>query len=113
MKGGTSFPTTMKRVEDRDEVRLRVYVQPRARENEIVGIERDTVKVRITHVPVGGAANRGLRKFLAKTLDIPPSQIEILSGLTSRHKTVRIIGLTLEELRARLVQDESKRGDTK
>jgi hypothetical protein len=102
MKGRTSFPTTMKRVEDRDEVRLRVYVQPRARENAIVGIERDTVKVRITNLPVGGAANRGLRKFLAKTLGIPPSRIEILSGLTSRHKTVRIIGLTLEELRVRL-----------
>lgn len=113
MKDRTSFPTAMKRAEDEDGVRLRVYVQPRARKNAIVGIERDAVRVHVTSPPVGGAANRGLRRFLAKTLNISPSGVEILSGVNSRHKTVRIMGLALEELRARLVQEESGRGDTK
>jgi len=96
------FLKALKLIEDRDGIRLRVHVRPRARENAILGIHGDALKVSITSPPVGGAANRGLKRFLARALDIPPSRVLILSGHTSRHKTVRIMGLPAEELEARL-----------
>jgi len=101
----------MKLIGDTDGVRLRVRVQPRAHNSAIRGIEGDALNVHVTSPPVGGAANRGLRKLLAKTLDIPPSRIEILTGHTSRRKTVKIIGLSVDELRARLVKAEPAKAD--
>jgi uncharacterized protein YggU (UPF0235/DUF167 family) len=55
---------------------------------------------------VEGAANAACLAFLADLLDLPQSQLEILTGDRSRHKLIRISGLTQEELHARL----SKRG---
>ncbi len=93
----------MKLVEDRDGVRVKVFVKPRARKNAVVEIQGDVITIQITSPPVGGAANRDLRKFLAKTIGIAPSRVEIVSGHTSRHKTVRIMGATSEEVHAALL----------
>ncbi len=95
----------MKLIEERDGVRLRVYVRPGARKDAILGIHGDALKVSITSPPVGGAANRELRRFLAGTLDIPPSWVEILSGHTSRTKVLRIMGLSLDRVRTLLLED--------
>jgi hypothetical protein len=100
--GAKSASRVVELIEDGDGVRLRVHVQPRARRNAIVGIQGDALKVTITSPPVGGAANRGLKEFLGKTLGIAPSRIEILSGQTSRHKTLKVMGLTLDRFRTLL-----------
>jgi uncharacterized protein (TIGR00251 family) len=99
------FLESMNLSEDGDGIRVRVHVQPRARENAILGIQGNALKIRITSPPVGGAANRELRRFLADTLDIPISRIEILSGQTSRHKMVRITGVDGDRVRALLFPD--------
>jgi len=101
----------MKLVEDRDGVTLRVYVRPRARKNTIVGIHGDALKVTITSPPVDGAANYGLREYLATTLGIPPSRVEILSGGTSRHKIVRIRGVSSDRVMALLLQERTANGN--
>ena len=104
------FLKAMKLIEDREGVRLKVYVQPRARKDAILGTHGDALKVSIKAPPVGGAANRELRRFLARVFDISPSQVAILSGHTSRHKMAEIRGLPLNRVRALLLPDEAGKG---
>ena len=94
-------PATGKRVA-RPHVTISIRVQPRASRNAVVGWTGDTLNIRLTAPPVEGAANAACLKFLADILDLPQSQLEILRGERSRHKVVRITGLTQDEVHARL-----------
>lgn len=71
---------------------LSVYVQPRASKNQICGIQGNELKIRLTSPPVEGAANKLCREFIAALFDVSKSSVEIMSGETSRHKRLRIIG---------------------
>jgi uncharacterized protein YggU (UPF0235/DUF167 family) len=51
---------------------------------------------------VDGQANKALLKFLAKTLNLAPSNLEITLGTTSREKTITVSGLAQKELWERL-----------
>jgi len=86
--GGAAFP---------------VYVVPRSSKDEISGRYGEAVKIRLTAPPVGGKANEALVEFLAKRLNVPKKKIEILSGASSRNKMVCVLGLTPQELEARLI----------
>jgi uncharacterized protein (TIGR00251 family) len=77
---------------------LSVKLQPRASRNEIVphcGIG-DELKIRVTAPPVDAAANQALIELLAEKLDCPRGRVELVRGLTSRHKTVMLHGLNPE-----------------
>ena len=92
---------------DGDGVRLRVRVTPRAKRSEIAGIVEDAegsprLAVRLAAPPVEGAANKALLAFLAATLGVPRSAIEIASGEASRLKTVRLRGVSPAALAAKL-----------
>lgn len=69
---------------------LQIYLQPRASRDELVGWHEHGLKVRIKAPPVDGAANKQLRKFLARLFKVPVSNIRLLKGETSRQKTVAI-----------------------
>ncbi|KKK88886.1 hypothetical protein LCGC14_2738640 [marine sediment metagenome] len=71
---------------------FKVRVQPGASKNEIVGVQQGALKVRISAPPVQGKANKALVNFLAKELGVKKSEIEIVSGHTSRVKTIKVIG---------------------
>lgn len=71
---------------------FKVRVQPGASKNEIVRVQEDALKVRISAPPVQGKANKALVNFLAKELGVKKSEIEIVSGHTSRVKTIKVIG---------------------
>ena len=75
-----------------DSLILSVYVQPRASKNQICGIQGEELKIRLTSPPVDGAANKLCREFVADLFDIAKSSVEIISGQTSRHKRLRILG---------------------
>ncbi len=79
-----------------------VHVIPRASKNEISGRHGDAVRIRLTAPPVEGAANAALIDFLARKLDVPKRDLEIISGNTSRDKLVCVLGLTPAELEKRL-----------
>ena len=83
-------------------VRLRVWLQPRSRKNEIVGIHDDCLKIKVASPPIENRANKELRSFLADLLDVAPVSIEIRSGLSGRRKTVEISGLDIEYIRTKL-----------
>jgi len=80
-----------------EDVILKVYLQPKSSKNEVVGPYRDGIKVKVTAPPVEGKANEALIRFLAKGFGISPSCIEIIKGLHSREKTLRISGAILDK----------------
>ena len=44
------------------------------------------------------AANQALIELLAEKLDCPRGKVELIRGQTSRHKTIKLHGLTPEEV---------------
>lgn len=73
-------------------VLIKVYVSPRASSNKVMGEHNGSLKIALTAPPVEGAANKALVEFIAKALDVPKGNVSILSGETSRNKTLRIDG---------------------
>jgi len=51
---------------------------------------------------VEGAANEAILELLAHTLDLPRRAVTLVAGERGRAKRVRIAGLGLDEVRARL-----------
>jgi uncharacterized protein (TIGR00251 family) len=74
-----------------------VRVVPRASKTEIAGALDGALKVRIALPPVNGAANAELVKFLSKTFGVAKTEIEIISGETSKTKQIRISNLKSEK----------------
>ncbi len=83
---------------------IKVKLLPRSSRNHIAGKEEDRYKIKVTAPPVDGKANEALIKLLAKKLGIPGRDIEILSGHTSRLKTIRIQDLSPGDISNRLLQ---------
>ncbi|HKF00824.1 MAG TPA: DUF167 domain-containing protein [Candidatus Sulfotelmatobacter sp.] len=81
-----------------------VKVHPRAKKNAITGEVGDALKLSLTTPPIEGRANNACVEFLAKLLKVPRSSVTIASGQTSRNKVIRVVGLSLEELRHRLYE---------
>ncbi len=81
---------------------LRVRVSPRARQNRLQDVQGDSLRVRVAAPPVKGAANRALVRFLAESLQVRRSQLEIVEGHGSRNKLLAISGLSLQEAKTRL-----------
>jgi uncharacterized protein (TIGR00251 family) len=81
---------------------LPVRVHPGARRNAIDGVHDGALKVSLTTPPTDGRANQALIAFLAGELRIPRARVTLLTGATSRSKSLRIAGLTAAELRAAL-----------
>jgi uncharacterized protein (TIGR00251 family) len=81
---------------------LAVHAQPKAKRNAVVGTRGGAIRVAITATPEKGRANAAIGAVLADSLGCRLSQIELLSGETSRQKRFLIIGVALEELRRRL-----------
>ncbi|KAB7682794.1 MULTISPECIES: DUF167 family protein YggU [Plesiomonas] len=69
---------------------LRLYIQPKASRDQIVGLHGDELKVAITAPPVDGQANAHLTKFLAKQFRVAKGNVCIEKGELGRHKYVRI-----------------------
>ena len=71
---------------------LLIYLQPGAHKDEIIGQYGDPprLKIKISAPPIDGAANKALINFLAKTLKLSKSNIEIIRGHTSKNKDLLI-----------------------
>ena len=81
---------------------LQVKAIPNASKSEIVGFEGDgALKIKLRAVPEDGKANKELVKLLSKQCGISKSCIGLMSGETSRHKRLRIDGISLDELMKR------------
>lgn len=81
---------------------LEVQVQPRASRTEVVGWRAGRLRVRLAAPPVDNAANEALVALLADLLGLSRRQVTIVGGRTGRLKTVRLEGLELAAVEARL-----------
>ena len=72
------------------DLRLRIFLQPKAAKDHIVGLHADELKVSITAPPVDGQANAHLLKFLSKLFNVPKSSIVLEKGELNRHKQILI-----------------------
>ena len=81
-----------------DGVLLSVKVQPRASRNEIGEPLGDALRIRVTAPPVDSAANDAVVQLLAGALGIGRGSVAVVRGRTSRHKLIRIRGLTPEHV---------------
>lgn len=81
---------------------LAVKAVPNAPRSQIAGWLAEALKVKLHAPPVDGKANAELCRFLAETLGLPRHAVTLVAGDTARHKRVRIVGLSLPELRSRL-----------
>jgi len=81
---------------------LKLRVSPRGSKNEITGWRGDVLCVKITAPPVEGAANEAVVRFMADALGVRKSRVELVSGEKSREKTLRISGLSDEEVRSKV-----------
>ncbi|EGR2424135.1 DUF167 family protein YggU [Vibrio cholerae] len=73
-----------------DDLLLRLYIQPKASRDSIVGLHGEELKVSITAPPIDGKANAHLSKFLAKQCKVAKGSVVIEKGELGRHKQVRI-----------------------
>ena len=81
---------------------IRVRVTPRSGRDEVIGWQAGELRVRVRAAPLEGRANDALRRLIAKRAGVPYSAVEVVSGGTSRTKTLRITGLSEDEVRRRL-----------
>jgi len=93
-------PSSLKLTETGDGVVFGVHVQPRASRNELCGVQGDELKLRLTSPPVEDAANKLCIEFLAKQLGVARSKVSIIAGTKSRHKIIRIDGITARQVHA-------------
>ena len=77
---------------------IHLLVQPRASKNEVVGVQGDELKVRLTSPPVEGAANRLCCEYIAKKLGLAKSAVTLEAGESSRHKRLFLPGVSAAEV---------------
>lgn len=75
-----------------------ITVSPKSSKNKISITENSHMKVYLTSPPVDGKANADLVALFSKTLKVPKSDIEIISGLKSKKKRIAVCGLSPEEI---------------
>ncbi len=92
---------------------LPVRAQPGARKAGVLGEQGGALKLAVTAPPEDGRANKALTEALRDLLGLKRSQVELLSGGTSRDKKFLIRGLAkavLEERVARLFGGSNESG---
>jgi uncharacterized protein len=81
---------------------LSLHIIPNAKIDKVVGGHDGAIKIKLRAPAVEGRANAALRCFLAEELKIPERTIALERGRKSRHKLIRVDGLTEQEVRRRL-----------
>ena len=91
-------------------IKISLRVQPNATRNELVGFANGVLKVKVAAPPVKGKANEELIVFLSDMLGISKSSLSIVTGHTSRNKTIAIAGFSRDEIIKRLTSEPSSSG---
>lgn len=81
----------------KDGLEIFVRLTPRSSKDAVEGAERGSdgrsyLKARVRAVPEDGKANRALEKLMAKGLGVAQRDVSVVSGTTSRLKTVLVTG---------------------
>lgn len=96
-----TLPTYLEQKKD-GAILLRLWVQPGAKRSGWAGVHGERLKVKVAAPAAENRANRELIRFLAKALGIPAGRVELVSGQTSRGKTVRLQDVPAADVLARI-----------
>ncbi|EMD46572.1 hypothetical protein EHI5A_162950 [Entamoeba histolytica KU27] len=77
---------------------IEVEIKPNAKTSEIQGVEDGLLKVSINSPPVDGKANTEVIAFMASTFGIKKSNVKLIKGQTSHHKTLQFENWTREKV---------------
>lgn len=67
-----------------------IRVKPGSRRGPLVETDAEALVVHVRERAVDGAANEGVVKALAAHFGVPPRDVTILRGHSSRHKRVEV-----------------------
>jgi uncharacterized protein len=81
---------------------LELKTIPNAPRDQVAGWLGDALKVKVHAPALDGRANEALLEFLAAELGLPRRAVTLVRGDKSRHKVVRLEGVTLAQVKARL-----------
>ena len=84
-----------KELEKQPSVTINAHITPKSQNNQLVDYSVSSdgkilLNLKIRGIPEKGLVNKELIEFLGKLLNLPKSRVEILSGMTSRHKIIRL-----------------------
>jgi uncharacterized protein (TIGR00251 family) len=65
---------------------LRIHLTPRSARDEVLGLEGDLLRARVSAPPVEGRANEALLRLLAEALGVPRASLRIVRGQRSRRR---------------------------
>ena len=97
--------------EDGGAVVLRLHVQPGAGRTALTGRHGDALKVKVAVPPERGRANEACVALIATTLGVASTQVELVSGPSSRSKRVRVTGVEPDDVRRLLAAALAAPGD--
>jgi len=75
-------------------------IKPNSKQTSI--IDGEIINIRLAAPPRENQANEALIELLKSKLRVPKNAIRIVSGATSRFKTIEVEGLDQTEIRSRL-----------
>ncbi len=82
---------------------LNVHARPGAKQARLAGLHGDAVRIAVAEAAESGKANRAIERFIAKGLGVPPRDVAVVAGASSRRKRVHVSG-EAEALRQRLAE---------
>ena len=72
-------------------MKIFVKAKPKAKIEKVEKIDNENFVVFVKESPVKGRANQAIIKALAEYFKVPPVNVKIVSGYTSKQKVVEII----------------------
>ena len=87
-------------------MQLQVKVVPGASRDEVTGWLGEALKIRVQAPPEKGEANKAVIRILAKLLEVPRQQIELVRGAGSPNKVFAVSGCSKQEAQ-RLIEEAS------
>jgi len=85
-----------------ESVDLAVLVSPGSARAGLRGIHGNAVKLAVHSPPERGRANSEAESIVAEWLGVSASNVDVVSGPTSRNKVMRITGIGMETVREKL-----------
>ena len=79
--------------ETKDGILVNIEVSPKSKKFEVIGYNdwREKIEIKIKSVPQKGKANK---EIVNEFSDLTGSQVEIISGLKSQHKTIKVYNVS-------------------
>lgn len=81
-------------------VRFEVRVQTRSPRDAVEGLHGTALRVRLQAPPIDGLANAALIDLIARSLNVPRREVELVRGGSSRTKLLEVSGVDEGAVRA-------------